>query len=82
MYQPAYSADMNPIEHLWDQLSCAVEVQHPHRAHLQQLGAALQVAWQQLTQQSIHSLICSTLQWVQAVLAARGVNTSYCYSCG
>ncbi|KAK3104731.1 hypothetical protein FSP39_008898 [Pinctada imbricata] len=39
---PAFSPDLSPIEHLWDQLGKAVRQRHPQPQTLRQLEAALQ----------------------------------------
>ena len=74
---PACSPDLNPIEHLWDQLKRAVRRRPVQPQTLQDLRLALTKEYQAISQERISNLIHSMPQRLQAVIAARGGNTRY-----
>lgn len=74
---PACSPDLNPIEHLWDQLKRAVRRRHVQPQTLQNLRLALTEEYQAIPQERISDLIHSMPRRLQAVIAARGGNTRY-----
>ena len=47
---PAFSPDLSPIEHLWDQLGRAVRQRHPQPKTRRQLEAALRAEWRNIPQ--------------------------------
>uniref|UniRef100_A0A8C4IUI6 Tc1-like transposase DDE domain-containing protein n=1 Tax=Dicentrarchus labrax TaxID=13489 RepID=A0A8C4IUI6_DICLA len=65
MEWPALSPDLNPIENLWDQLSCCGEGRHPAPQNLNDLRA------------TISQLVNSMRRRCQAVIDAQGHMTSY-----
>ena len=72
---PSKSPDLNPIEHLWDDLDARVrERQHQTLA---ELGHALQDEWRLIPQARLQRLIRSVPNRCRAVLAARGGHTRY-----
>ncbi len=77
MEWPALSPDLNPIESLWDQLSCRVEGRNPAPQNLSDLTAALQEEWDAMPQQIISRLVNSMWHCCQAVIDAQGHMRSY-----
>ncbi len=72
MEWPACSPDLNPIEHLWDQLGRAVRRRiHQHNTLLGQRGY-LQEEWNALPQERILRLINSMRQRCQAYVNVQG----------
>ncbi|GFT15112.1 transposable element Tcb2 transposase [Trichonephila clavipes] len=77
MEWPAYSPDMNPIEHVWDALGRRVAGRQPPPQTLQELERALLEEWDKIPQLVINSLIDSMPQRCSALLAVRGNHTPY-----
>lgn len=77
MQWPANSPDLNPIEHLWDQIKRKVRARNPVPETLDQLEAALTEEWEQTPQDDIKKLIRSLNRRMAAVIKARGGNTPY-----
>lgn len=74
---PALSPDLNPIEHLWDQLSRRVQDRpHPPRS-IPALRQALTEEWAAIPQNRIRRLVNSMRRRCQAVIDAQGGNTRY-----
>ena len=74
---PSKSPDLNPIEHLWDELDRRVRQRHPAPQSLQELAAASQAEWANILQQVIRNLTLSMGRRCQAVIDARGGHTRY-----
>lgn len=74
---PACSPDLNPIEHLWDELKRRLHAQRPRPASLNELRQFLQEEWRNLQQDVIRNLISSMPRRLQAVIQARGGHTRY-----
>lgn len=74
---PAYSPDLNPIEHCWDELGRAVRKRDVQPTTLAELRVALTQEWNNLSQRYINKLIESVPRRVRAVLQARGGYTRY-----
>ena len=47
LYQPPLSPDCNPIEHLWDEIQCAMGSRDAKPQNLQELGQVLREEWLQ-----------------------------------
>ena len=62
MEWPARSPDLNPIEHVWDMMGRSLEQLEAHPLGLQQLGVALEAAWDALDVRDINRLISSMRQ--------------------
>ena len=71
------SPDLNPIEHLWDNLDRCVRHRQQQSQTLQQLRDALQDEWRRIPQRHLRRLIHSMPNRCQAVIDARGGNTRY-----
>ena len=65
---PALSADLNPIEHIWDMLGRRIQAREPPVQSIRQLEAALHREWQQLSQQDIRRLTGRMRRRVEAVI--------------
>lgn len=74
---PARSPDLNPIEHLWDELKRRVRHRDPAPSTIDELKEALIEEWSEIPQDTIKKLIISIKNRVQAVIRARGGNTRY-----
>lgn len=74
---PARSPDLNPIEHLWDDMGKKVRSMQHRPQNLPELMLALQQAWENIDQAYVRSLILSMPHRCQAVINAGGGNTRY-----
>ena len=77
MEWPAMSPDLNPIEHLWDQLGHAVRVRVTNTAPLADLHRLLVEEWNAIPPQRVTRLVTSMRRSCQAVVAAYGSPTRY-----
>ena len=77
MAWPACSPDLNPIEHLWDQLGMAVRRRIDDGSTLQDLRRILEEEWHAIPQQRILALINSMRRRCEAVIRAYGGTTHY-----
>ncbi|GFT82104.1 transposable element Tc3 transposase [Trichonephila clavipes] len=57
---PAYSPDLNPIEHLWDALGRRIAALLHHPENTQQLKQMLIEGWTLLPQEMLHQLVLTT----------------------
>lgn len=74
---PSLSPDLNPIEHLWDELGRRVQSRPVRPANVNQLELALQHEWLAIPHNFIQRLINSMRQRCVAVVNARGGHTKY-----
>ena len=74
---PSKSPDLNPIEHLWDELGRRVRQRQQPPLTLAQLANALQDEWRRIPQAKIRRLVQSMPRRCRAVAAARGGVTKY-----
>lgn len=74
---PAYSPDMNPIEHLWDHLDRQVRTRNPPPQNIAELRQALIDEWHRFPQYRINRLITSMHSRIQALLRSNGYHTRY-----
>ena len=75
--QPAKSPDVNPIEHLWDELQRAVDKRDVRPLNLNQLGAALTEEWNNIPVERLENLVSSMPRRLQAVINSYGGHTRY-----
>ena len=74
---PPYSPDLNPIEHLWDELGRRVYKRQPPPANVADLTLALQDEWRNIPMATIARLCDSMLRRIQACDRAHGGHTRY-----
>lgn len=74
---PPLSPDMNPIEHLWDELKRRVRARNPAPLNVAELRAALSEEWDRIPQDTVSNLIRSMRNRLEALIRARGGNTKY-----
>lgn len=74
---PAKSPDMNPIEHMWDELKRRVRARQPAAETMQELRTAIEQEWEMIPQNFIERLINSMPNRMRAVVDAHGGNTRY-----
>lgn len=74
---PAMSPDMNPIEHLWDELDRRIRSRNVAPTNVRQLFVALQEEWETIPQQHIQRLVSSMSRRCRSMIVARGGHTPY-----
>ncbi|GFT55148.1 transposable element Tcb2 transposase [Trichonephila clavipes] len=74
---PAYSSDLNPIEHVWDALGRRIAARLYHPENTQQLKQMLIEEWALLSQEMLHQLVLSMRRRCEATIAVRGGHTPY-----
>ena len=77
MEWPAMSPDLNPIEHLWDQLGRAVYARVTHGTTLADLKQMLVEEWDAMPQQNVAKLVSSMRRRCHAVASVFGNTTRY-----
>lgn len=74
---PSQSPDLNPIEHLWDELERRLRSQPNRPSSLQALTSAVMDIWKSIPMATYQNLVESLPRRVQAVIDAKGGPTSY-----
>ncbi|GFY26304.1 transposable element Tcb1 transposase [Trichonephila clavipes] len=74
---PAYSPDLNPIEHVWDILGRRIAARQPPPTCLLELRRALLNEWCNIPQDQIDNLILSMSRRCKACIASSGRHTPY-----
>ncbi|GFW80734.1 transposable element Tcb2 transposase [Trichonephila clavipes] len=74
---PAYSPDLNPIEHVWDALGRRIAARLHHPESTQQLKQMLIEEWVLLPQEKLHQLFLSMRRRCEATIAVRGKHIPY-----
>ncbi|GFV69632.1 transposable element Tcb1 transposase [Trichonephila clavipes] len=78
---PAYSSDLNPIEHVWDILGQRTAARQPLPPHthtcLPEFRRALLDEWCNIPQDQIDNLILSMPRLCKACIASSGRHTPY-----
>ncbi|GFW55914.1 DDE_3 domain-containing protein [Trichonephila clavipes] len=77
MYRPAYSPDLNPIEHAWDMLGRRIAARQPSPTFLPELRRALLDEWFNIPQDQIDNLILSMPRRSKACIASSDRYTPY-----
>ena len=72
-----WPADMNPIEHMWDELGRRVRERPNPPQNLQELGLTLQQEWQNIPRRTVRRLTRSMRQRLRAVIENNGGQTRY-----
>ncbi|GFV42424.1 QLQ domain-containing protein [Trichonephila clavipes] len=73
---PSQSPELNPVEHLWDELQCRLHSQPNRPSSLQAVTSAVMDAWKAIPEVTYQKLVKSLLKRVQAVIHAEGGPTS------
>ncbi|GFY20695.1 transposable element Tcb2 transposase [Trichonephila clavipes] len=74
---PAYSPDLNPIEHVWDMLGRRIAARQPPPTGLLELRRALLDEWCNFPQNQIDNLIFSVPRRCKDYIASSGRHTPY-----
>ena len=74
---PSQSPDLNPIEHLWDELERRVRRDKVKPKNKAELFAAVEREWGQIHNNVINNLVNSMPRRVKAVLDGKGNATPY-----
>ena len=74
---PGQSPDLNPIEHLWDELEHHVRSKQNHPKNLRELELLLQECWSEISHEIYQKLVASMVHQIEAVIKARGYPTRY-----
>ena len=77
MIWPAQSPDLNPIEHLWDELKRRLNAYSDHPRSMQELSERIRVEWNRLPKDYCKKLVDSIPRRIAQVLARRGAWTDY-----
>ncbi|GBM34711.1 Transposable element Tcb1 transposase [Araneus ventricosus] len=74
---PAYSPDLNPIEHVWNMLDRRIAARQPPPTCLPELRRALPDEWCNIPQDQIDNLILSMPRRCKACIASSGRHAPY-----
>ncbi|GFW24627.1 transposable element Tcb2 transposase [Trichonephila clavipes] len=74
---PAYSPDLNPIEHVWDALVIRITARLHYPENTQQLKEMLIEEWALLPQEMLHQLVLSMQKRCEATIEVRGRHIPY-----
>ncbi|GFX87500.1 transposable element Tcb2 transposase [Trichonephila clavipes] len=74
---PAYSPDLNPIEHVWDALGRRIAARLHHPENTQQLKQMLIEEWTLLPREMLPQLVLSMRRRCEATIAVRGGHIPY-----
>jgi transposase len=74
---PPQSADLNPIEHLWEHLKRRLNSYEPHPTSVYELEKRIKVEWNNIDPEVCRNLILSMPDRIEAVIRAKGGNTKY-----
>ncbi|GFV86369.1 transposable element Tcb1 transposase [Trichonephila clavipes] len=77
MNWPAYSPDLNPIEHVWDMLGRRIAARQPPPTCLLELRRTLLDEWSNIPQDQIDNLILNMPRRCKACIASSGRHTPY-----
>ena len=77
MEWPAFSPDLNPIEHVWDMLGRRVAARQPPPTCVPELRRALLAEWSDLPQDQIDNLILSMPRRCTDCISSHGRHTMY-----
>ena len=74
---PSQSPDLNPIEHLWNELSRRLKKRPTHPKNKDELENCLREEWQQIPREKYLRLIDSMPRRIEECISNNGWATSY-----
>nr|KAF6387375.1 hypothetical protein mMyoMyo1_007881 [Myotis myotis] len=74
---PPQAPDLNPMEHLWDEVKRAIRQLVPQPSNLTELDSAIHQAWCQIPRITFQHLVESMPRRIATVLKAKGGPTKY-----
>jgi len=74
---PSQSPDLNPIEHLWDELERRLKKREIHLKNSQELEITLQEEWSNIPEEVYNKLIESMPRRIEACISNNGWPTEY-----
>ncbi|GBB92439.1 hypothetical protein RclHR1_20010004 [Rhizophagus clarus] len=74
---PGQSPDLNPIEHLWDELERRIRAKQNNPKNVGVLEALLQECWSEISCEVYQKLVESMNRKIEAVIKAHGYPTRY-----
>jgi hypothetical protein len=77
LFHPPNSPDLNPIEHVWNELKCHLHNLEHHPTNLQLLIEAVKSIWEEIPLDIVNQYIDQMPEVVQAVRSARGDHTKF-----
>jgi transposase len=77
IFWPAFSPDLNPIETVWNKMKDYIALKYPEKLTYDQLRAAVQEAWDSISEEFLRDLIADMPNRCEAVINAKGGHTKY-----
>jgi len=77
MKWPAYSPDLNPIEHIWALIKHRLERKLGPGTTMEQAALLIRAEWDALTEEDLLAVLASMPARMAAVIAAQGGHTKY-----
>ena len=74
---PAQSPDLNPIEHLWQQLKQQLNAYEVPPVDIHELWDRVEMEWEKIPKEVCRNLIESMPRRIEAVIKAKGAQTKY-----
>ena len=74
---PGQSPDLNPIEHLWDELERRIRLKQKNPRNVRELEELLQQCWLEISDEIYQNLVESMNRQVEAVIKAHSYPTRY-----
>jgi transposase len=74
---PSNSPDMNPIEHVWNDVDVRVRKNHPQARNIDELKNQIEEEWYKTSPEYINELFSSMPRRIKALADAKGRNTKY-----
>ncbi len=74
---PPQSADLNPIEHIWDVVERKIHIMDVQPTNLQQLRDAIMSIWTKISEECFQHIVESMPRRIKSVLNAKGGLTRY-----